>query len=155
MSLPEFRGARGSNAGDDFHELWALSQALTLLDRETDLIGITVEGLRPEDEKGSPSEAFDGVDCAMFYNGSSVSSAERIEIIQFKYSAADPESPWTVARLTSSSAKTRDNSVIRRLASTFYELRKKRNDSPVGIRLQLISIVSFRQACVRPGDLAC
>ncbi len=139
MSLPEFRGARGSNAGDDFHELWALSQALTLLDRETDLIAIAVEGLRPEDEKGSPAEAFDAVDCAMFYNGSSVAAAERIEIIQFKYSAANPDGPWTVARLTSSSAKTRDNSVIRRLADTFNELRTKRNDSPAGIRLQLIS----------------
>ncbi len=139
MPQPEFRGARGSNAGDDFHELWALSQALTLFDRETGLIGITVEGLRPEDEKGSPSEAFDGVDCAMFYNGSSVAAADRVEIIQFKYSAANPNSPWTAARLTSSSAKTRDNSVIRRLANTFYELRTKRNDSPAGIRLQLIS----------------
>src|SRR5437762_12750669 len=139
MSQPEFRGARGSNAGDDFHELWALSQALILLDRETDLIGITVEGLRPEDEKGSPSEAFDGVDCAMFFNGSSVAAAERIEIIQFKYSAADPDSPWTAARLTSSSAKTRDNSVVRRLADTFNELRRKRNGSPAGIHLQLIS----------------
>ena len=139
MSLPEFRGARGSNAGDDFHELWALSQALTLLDRETDLIGITVEGIRAEDEKGSPSETFDGVDCAMFYNGSSAAAAERIEIIQFKYSAANPDASWTVARLTSSSAKTRDNSVIRRLANAFNELRTKRNDSPAGIRLQLIS----------------
>ena len=139
MSQPEFRGARGSNAGDDFHELWALSQALTLLDHETTLTGITVEGLRPEDEKGVPAEAFDGVDCAMYYNGSNVTAAERVEIIQFKYSSADRDSPWTAARLTSSSAKTRDNSVIRRLADTFMQLREKRNGSSHGIRLQLIS----------------
>src|SRR5260370_20604552 len=106
MPQAECRGARGSNAGDDFHELWALSQALTLLDHETDLSGITVEGLRPEDEKGSPAEAFDGVDCAMFHNGSSIGAAERIDVIQFKYSAADPDSAWTAARLTSSSPKT-------------------------------------------------
>ena len=28
MVQADYRGARGSNAGDDFHELWALRQAL-------------------------------------------------------------------------------------------------------------------------------
>src|SRR5690242_12505267 len=92
MPRPEFRGARGSNAGDDFHELWSLSQALALLDHETALTGITVEGLRPEDEKGVPAETFDGVDSAIFYNGHTVAAAEHIDIVQFKYSAADRDS---------------------------------------------------------------
>lgn len=44
MAQPDFRGARGSNAGDDFHELWALRKALALLDPDTDLVAVAVEG---------------------------------------------------------------------------------------------------------------
>src|SRR5947208_11674571 len=103
MAKPDFRGARGSNAGDDFHELWALQQALTLLDHQAQLAGITVEGLRPEDEQGSPADTFDGIDCALYFNGVNVETAERIDVTQFKYSAASPHSQWTTARLASSS----------------------------------------------------
>jgi hypothetical protein len=61
---PDFRGARGSNAGDDFHELWAVRRALALLDQDTELKGMTVEGLKAEDGRGVPAETRDGVDCA-------------------------------------------------------------------------------------------
>lgn len=53
MAQPDYRGARGSNAGDDFHELWALRQALALLDQDAGLTAVTVEGLRAEDESGA------------------------------------------------------------------------------------------------------
>lgn len=139
MAQPDFRGARGSNAGDDFHELWALSQSLALLDRRANLVGLTLEGLRPEDETGLPADVFDGVDCALYFGAAEVSAAERIAIVQFKYSAANPDSPWTVSRLTSSSAKTRDNSVLRRLGDAFKTLRAKRGDSPANISVRLIS----------------
>ncbi len=78
MAQPDFRGARGSNAGDDFHELWALQQALTLLDHQTQLVGITVEGLRPEDEHGSAADTFDGIDCALYFNGANIETAESL-----------------------------------------------------------------------------
>ena len=67
MTKPDFRGARGSNVGDDFHELWALRQALALLDPTEDLGAVTVEGLRAEDEKGKPADTWDGVDCTLYY----------------------------------------------------------------------------------------
>ncbi|MDP2605594.1 MAG: hypothetical protein Q8S00_23880, partial [Deltaproteobacteria bacterium] len=67
MTEPIFRGARGSNAGDDFHELWALRQALALLDQDTALTAVTVEGLLAEDEEGKPLDTWDGVDCALYY----------------------------------------------------------------------------------------
>lgn len=139
MIQPDFRGARASNAGDDFHEIWVLSQALTLLDGRSNLSGLTVEGLRPDDAAGVPPELFDGVDCALFYSGGSVADAERVEIVQFKYSASDPETPWTVARLTYSSAKTRDNSVLRRLGDAFKSLYAKRGNSAVNISVRLVS----------------
>lgn len=139
MSKPDYTGAKGSNAGDDYHELWALRQALTLLDKDTALLGMTVEGLRPEDEHGSPSDVFDGIDCALYFNGTTATSANPIEVIQFKYSAASPQAPWTTARLISSSAKTRNNSVLFRLATAFADLKERRNGSTVGIRLLLVS----------------
>lgn len=69
MTQPDFRGARGSNAGDDFHELWALRQALSLLNQDTQLNAVTVEGLKAEDEVGTSKESWDGVDCAFYYGG--------------------------------------------------------------------------------------
>jgi hypothetical protein len=139
MAQLDYRGARGSNAGDDFHELWALRRCLNLLRPDADLSGLTVEGLSAEDEHGTPADTWDGVDSALYFNGDSVASAERIEIIQFKYSAADPDAPWTIARLVRSSAKKTNNSVVRRLAVAFKETKAKRNGSVNGITIQFTS----------------
>ena len=128
MVQADYRGARGSNAGDDFHELWALRQALALLDHDTGLTAVTVEGLRAEDESGTPTDTWDGVDCALYYGGDHAASATRIVVAQLKYSAANPDQPWTVARLTQSSNRKRDNSVIGRLAKAFAGLKRIRPD---------------------------
>jgi hypothetical protein len=128
MVQPDYRGARGANAGDDFHELWALRQALALLDQDAGLMAVTVEGLRAEDESGTPSDAWDGVDCALYYGGDHAASATRIVVAQLKYSAANPDQPWTVARLTQSSNRKRDNSVVGRLAKAFAGLKRLRPD---------------------------
>ncbi len=126
MVQADYRGARGSNAGDDFHELWALRQALALLDLETGLTAVTVEGLRAEDESGTPADTWYGVDCALYYGGDHAASATRIVVAQLKYSAANPDQPWTVARLTQSSNRKQDNSVIGRLAKAFAGLKRLR-----------------------------
>jgi hypothetical protein len=128
MANTDYRGARASNAGDDFHELWALRQALTLLDHEPNLVAITVEGLKIEDEKGASADTWDGVDCALYYGGDDAVSTERIIIDQVKYSSANPDLPWTVARLTHCSNKRQDNSVIGRLAAAFAGLNSKHPD---------------------------
>jgi hypothetical protein len=128
MLQADYRGARGSNAGDDFHELWALRQALALLDESTGLTTVTVEGLTAEDESGTPPDTWDGVDCTLYYGGDHAASAERIVVAQLKYSAANPDQPWTLARLTKSSNKKKDNSVIGRLAKAFAGLKSKRSD---------------------------
>lgn len=110
MTQPDYHGARGSNAGDDFHELWALRQALALLDQDSRLTAVTVEGLRAKDESGTLRDTWDGVDCAFYFRGDNINSAERIEIDQLKYSSANPDDTWTVSRLTHSSNRKRDNS---------------------------------------------
>ena len=128
MAMADYRGARGSNAGDDFHELWALRQALTLLDQDSRLIEVTVEGLRAEDESGKPPDTWDGVDCTLYYGDDQAASIERIVISQLKYSAADPSGSWTVARLSYSTNTRGDNSVIGRLAKAFINLKNKYPD---------------------------
>jgi hypothetical protein len=45
-------GARASNAGDQYQELWALQQALGLLDPSTGLTVVTVEGVASETAEG-------------------------------------------------------------------------------------------------------
>jgi hypothetical protein len=139
--MVDYRGARGSNAGDDFHELWALRQVLTLLDEDTELKVVTLEGLRAEDEQGTSSDTWDGVDCAFYFGGNDLNSADRIIIDQLKYSAAHSDREWTIARLTSSSNKKKNNSVIGRLAQAFMGLKDKRADLVQSgkIALRLIS----------------
>jgi hypothetical protein len=125
MVQADYRGARGANAGDNFHELWALRQALALLDQDAGLTAVAVEGLRAEDESRTPTDTWDGVDCTLYYGGDHAASAERIVVAQLKYSAANPDQPWTVARLAKSSNKKQDNSVIGRLAKAFAGLKGK------------------------------
>lgn len=144
VAKPDYRGARGSNAGDDFHELWALRQALTLLDQDTDLQAVTVEGLRAEDESGTPKDTWDGVDCTFYFGGDRLDSAERIIVDQVKYSAANAEQIWTLARLTHSTNKKRDNSVIGRLAKAFAGLNSIRPDLAVNGKLE-VRLISNQQ----------
>jgi hypothetical protein len=113
------RGARGSNAGDHFHELWALQQALDLLNPGSMLRALTVEGVRTNLEPHENDPAWDGVDCALYFGGKSMDTADRVEIVQLKYSGSRPDLAWSVARLASSSSAGGNNSVLRRLADAF------------------------------------
>jgi hypothetical protein len=137
---PDFGGARGSNAGDDFHELWALRQSLALLKQNTLLTAVTVEGLKAKDETGK-SDTWDGVDCAYYYGGDSLATAERIVIEQVKYSAADPDKKWTLSRLTYSDSQTKNNSIIRKLANAFSEIKKNNLNllKKVGLKIRFVS----------------
>ncbi len=128
MTLPDYRGARGSNAGDDFHELWSLRQCLQLLDPDTELRAVTVEGLRAEDEAGVSADTWDGVDSTLYFGGPDIRSATRIVIQQFKYSSANPDLPWTASRLTRATNRSKDNSVFARFAKAFDRLSKLRPD---------------------------
>lgn len=134
MSGFDATGARGSNAGDTYHELWALLRILELLQAGSDLEAVTVEGI-PTDatRKDSPWE---GVDCAFFYGGRDLATAHRAELSQLKYSSADPGRPWTVARLTASSSSRKDNSPLRKMATAFREARSTlRPGAALGVRL--------------------
>ena len=112
MAEQDYRGARASNAGDEFHELWAIRQALALLEPATELKAITVEGVLAAAPKDTASNVWDGVDCALYFGSDTVAAASRIDLIQLKYSPSDPSKAWTIARLCSNSSKKGNNSVF-------------------------------------------
>lgn len=120
MGTADIAGAKASNAGDDFHVLWALQRALKILDQGSNLTAVTVEGLPAEDEAGAKPGAWDGVDVGLFYGGTTLLDSTRVEIAQLKYSTASSTKAWTVARLCESTKKKPgNNSVIAKLAGAY------------------------------------
>ena len=98
-------GAPASNAGDEFHELWALQEILRLLDPSTLLSGVQLEGVQTEKATDSEGAQWDGVDCTLYFEGLTIESANQIEIVQLKYSVANPEQNWTLLRFCKNKAK--------------------------------------------------
>ena len=133
----DFRGARGSNAGDVFHELWAVRHALRLLNPKDGLAAVKVEGIRAP---GIPDRMWDGVDCTLLFGSDNVGKADRVEIQQLKYSAANPDTRWTVARACAGKQGTPDESLIRKLGTAFKALIKSREGKdPDTIRISLVT----------------
>lgn len=127
MARTEYSGKRGGNAGDDFHEIWAMRRALEILAPRSTVQQVTVEGVLAEDEAGSDRAAWDGVDCAI-YHGERDGPFNRIELVQLKYSGSEPSKPWSLARLTHSSRKSRNNSVVARLSEAYRAMATKYAD---------------------------
>ncbi|WP_296708602.1 hypothetical protein [Tistrella sp.] len=127
MARTDYSGKRGSNAGDDYHELWAARRALELITPGTGLIELTVEGVRADDAEGMDEVLWDGVDAA-FYYGPDIDTIEGVDLVQFKYSGSDPDTPWTVARLAYAKNREKTNALIARLASAWKGMRKQRRE---------------------------
>ncbi|MDH5937947.1 ATP-binding protein [Vibrio splendidus] len=138
---PEYLGARASNTGDDFHEWWALRLALQLLEPDTPLAAVTVEGVNLDDENAQVLTEWDSVDCGLFYGGHTVEQAERVVFEQLKYSSSTPEKNWTVSELISSKSKSSNNSIIKGLADSFNAILKVRPDlvSAGALTIRLVS----------------
>ncbi|WP_124483332.1 hypothetical protein [Burkholderia cenocepacia] len=76
-------GARASNAGDRFHELWALRKALALLQPGSPYEAITVEGI-PDTDLQHSRESWTAMDVCLMSGGRSLGNAR----------AALTEQPW-------------------------------------------------------------
>jgi hypothetical protein len=137
-SVSKYLGARASNAGDQFHELWALRRALSLLEPSSNLKALTVEGVASEEIGDENPPTWDGVDCALYFGGATLETAQQVDLVQLKYSASHPNALWTVARLTASTKKDGNNSVLRRLADDFVAART-RIRSGARLRVRLVS----------------
>jgi len=106
--------------------LWALQQVLDLLNPGTELTAVSVEGVKtntPTQDTDAPT--WDGVDCTLYFGGKTLETADRVEIAQLKYSAANPEQNWSVANITRSTAKRKNNSIVRKLAVDFGSARAR------------------------------
>ena len=132
-----YGGARGSNTGDEFHELWTVRQVPGMLDVSSDLTAVTVEGV-PSIE-GSDS-VWGGVDCTLLFGGENLKEADRGELQQLRYSAANPIKKWTVARVCSGKNGNARTSLIRRLADAFKALTHRREGKPLDtIKMSLVT----------------
>ncbi len=109
-------GASASTAGDDFHELWALRQALSLLDPLTELTSLVVEGLPKDAVHAQVGEAGQAADVTRtLING-------QVVYEQLKYSTASPNAPWTWTRLMARRVpRRRDTSVLGKLADLYVK----------------------------------
>ncbi|MBI3937751.1 MAG: hypothetical protein HY323_12305 [Betaproteobacteria bacterium] len=101
------------------------------------MTAVTVEGIPATQRADGEEPHWDSVDCGLFFGGKSLETAERVEFAQLKYSG-DPNTAWSLARLTASSAKTGNNSVLRKLADDFKAART-RMSSTADLRLRFVS----------------
>lgn len=134
----DFRGARGSNTGDVYHELWAVRSALKLLDRASKLEAVTVEGVPSADGSG---HKWDGVDCTLLYGGASIQTAERVVLQQLKYSASEPNKLWSPSRACyGPSSINPSSSLMRGLGKAFRETVRLREGKPLSdISVELVT----------------
>lgn len=77
--ISETTGARESNAGDDFHFIWAAKRTLKLFEPNTDFSAITVE--RPSIDECIIFEDNDtsilSIDIAEYYGGKNIVNAKK------------------------------------------------------------------------------
>jgi hypothetical protein len=133
-------GARESNAGDDFHVVWAARRAVHLLNPQSGLKKVFVEKLSTEDESlaDGDRDLLLGVDISEYFGGDTFASADRVDVSQLKYSTRHESRAWTASRLNQIN---RGASVIRRLAEIYQGFSRvnARDDVVAKLRIRLIS----------------
>lgn len=140
METKNHAGAIASNAGDDFHLIWACKKLLEILKPNSDLMAITVEGPTWADSVFiSEEEALYSIDLAEYYGGVSFEEANCVVFSQLKYSTYQTHKPWTAAALCTKTSKTKDNSILRRLADTYGKFADEYVNSVEKLTLKLIS----------------
>lgn len=148
----DFGGARGSNTGDDFHEFWAMRQALRLIERGSRLSAMALEGLTADAGTGSE---WDGVDCTLLYGAEQETTADRVELQQLKYSAANASASWTVSRISAAKTAKPETSVIGKMAKAYAVLvSKRRAHDPITVTVQLVTNQRIDDALIKAIDEA-
>lgn len=125
----DFLGAVASNAGDDFHILWAVRQMLKLLDIDDDVSGVKVEGPPRDEVHRDIGEHGQAVDVTLLRNTADGTS---YTYLQLKHSASNPNNCWNWSRLLTPRAKTKPlSSVLGKLAQLLKAVGFKGNYSIV------------------------
>lgn len=136
----DLSGARASNAGDDFHFLWAGKRALKLLEPNTEFMALCVEGAsKEESEFDNEKDVLYSIDIAEYYGGDSFYNSTSVVFSQLKYSTAYGNKAWTWSELITSSNKAKNNSIIQRLAKTYSGYKAKFPNEIDKLTIKLIS----------------
>ncbi|GJQ60014.1 MAG: ATP-binding protein [Candidatus Scalindua sp. AMX11] len=116
-----------SNAGDDFHVLWAARKALQLILPGADLKAVGIEG--PSQKEAVEVDPNGGnllsIDTAEYYGSNNFLKCSTVVFSQLKYSTRRSKVPWTAARLCQGKKSGGKGSIIERLAETFLAYVKK------------------------------
>lgn len=143
MSVSSTPGARESNAGDDFHILWAARRTVQLLNPRSNLFRVIMEGVSPSDVKSTSDyeDLFLGVDLTEYYGGNDFVTSTSIVTSQLKYSTRHPNKEWTVSRLCEAKNKNKTDSVIKRLADIYkgFVTSNSREDVIQKLSIRLVS----------------
>jgi hypothetical protein len=116
-------GAPASTAGDDFHELWAMRVALSLLDPASNVVDIKIEGVPDDELHADLGEHAQAVDVTI---RRTTPDGDRFEYTQLKYSPSNPSLAWTWARLLTPKTKKKPrSSVLGKLAQLFLRLESE------------------------------
>lgn len=133
-------GAVASNAGDDFHLIWACRKLLDLLKHNSPLTAVSIEGPSWEDsiviEDG---KMLYSIDIAEYYGSFNFEQASRVVFSQLKYSSYKMDTPWTTSSLCHADNKAKSNSIIRRLADTFRGYKNIYSSAESKLELKLVS----------------
>lgn len=134
-------GARESNAGDDFHLVWAAKKALALLEPNTNFKALCVEGPSLSDaiEFDENGNELLSIDVAEYFNADNFDGASKVIFSQLKYSTRLGIEDWTLSKLCTASNQRKDNSIIRRLAQTYDGYCKKYSEVNSKLILKLVS----------------
>ena len=90
---------RYSRAGDQFHYRWAARRCLGLLDPQSELKCITIEGVSSDESQNGDSETGEEVvDVAEYYGDSTIQRARKISYHQLKHSYVGDS--WTLSALS-------------------------------------------------------
>lgn len=136
-----------SNAGDDFHQLWAVRKALELINTDSSALkAIALEGIHPDEthQVDPQGDQLLGVDITEYYGGENFTSAHTIVFSQLKYSTRHADEEWTLNALCKSYKNKKDafrGSIIHRLASIFKAHSKNSGTDQViqKMKLKLVS----------------
>jgi len=144
-----FLGAVASNAGDDFHVLWATREMLRLLDAKDDVIAVKVEGPPRDDVHAQLGEHGQAADIVLIRNTSEELS---YRYLQLKHSASHPQDNWTWSRLLTRRAKTKPrSSVLGKLAGLLKAVKFKGDFSIVTNQPLSASVVADIARLIKSG----
>ena len=90
---------RYSHAGHDFHFLWTARRALSLLNLNSDLVAISIEGISSKDN-ASNEKGLLATDTAEYYGSEKLEDAKKVKYFQLKYSTVDSDKEWTAAEIS-------------------------------------------------------